>query len=278
MTTTSSYSLDEVYEIWTNMEKRFLELKAVTEPGASPATPSPKRIKVAHEMVAPVGRAREFMEGLLGTRNNDRLKDVFGDCELVANIRETVSSAREILQRSQLGWDDRMAACLAQCDSVEEILASIFRLQDKLAEAHRRAATRAAAPLSLQQRLQLLLAIDEGEESEADAAIDRLFATYDAQGEGFLTGQPYEEIIDLVSHYVAAESKERAERRKMPFLAHTPEQVRGHVLEWLDPDGDGRITREEARAGVRAAVDDIEKPAEVMERRRTLDTARAVVS
>lgn len=281
---------EEIRRIEQDMEKRLQDLQARmqrhqgnAEAGAAQGagdgripndfkSVGVRSYRAMHEVLIPVGRARDFMGAVLGTRDSDKLKELFGDCELVANIREITEEIVALLKGGQHGGDVRLQNCLDACTSVEQVLISVFRLESRLLEAQARARARAREPLSQEQRLELLHEIDEGSEKGIEQAIDELFSQYDTTGEGALCGAAYDEVVDLVCCYVAQESVERAERLCSPMLAFTPLQVREHIKAWLDPNGDGTITKDEAKEGVQKAVNDIEPPEEVQRRRTTLET------
>lgn len=265
-----SFVPEEIRRIEGDVERRFRDLHTRVQnkralhgsdaaQGASIQGPpcfSVGSFRVMHEVLIPVGRARNFMAGLLGTRDNDRLKAVFGDCDVIANIRAMTEQIQELLRGTQHGKDARLRDCLDACTSVEQVLISVFRLDRKLQAAQAKAKHR--TQLTLERRVELLREIDEAEDDNIEGAIDELFRHYDVSGDGALSGAAYEEVVDLVCGYVAQESQERAQRLGLPKLAQTPVQVRDHIKDWLDPNKDGSITKAEAIEGLKKAVDDID--------------------
>lgn len=270
--------LQVILQIWAGIDRMYRKLKMVVSSGRT--SRSVARSKAMREILEPIGRARDFMEQMLFERKgsnlelaNAHLKHLFGEdgCDLIANIRVHVAEAQQMLDGSQLGDDLRLSGCLRQCDAVEDILKSVFRLDAKLDDAHRRAQVKAAAAdLSQEELHTMLFEIDEGDEPEA--AIDKLFDAYTQQGEEVISGQAKDKLTELVATYVSDESKARAERLGRKSLALEPEQIvaLGFVTQCLDLNGDGSITRKEAKHGFMQALNDIDPPSDVRRRTREL--------
>merc|ERR1711879_219758 len=91
-------------------------------------------------------------------------------------------------------------------------------------------------------------------------------------------GEGKRRLTQVVAEHVSRESKERASRLKIPILALEPSQCEAFVEQCLDPNGDGSVTREEAKEGLVYALNDIDPPKGVQRRTSVLEATRMTLS
>jgi len=293
----TSWSPEAMDAILDRMNERLEGLRAAIEaapsgqPSGSPSTTSVARKKALFSVFEPVDQARDFMTGLLehetGTKERPQLQLVFGgDCHRIAHVRAVLEMLGEMLQGSHMAKADRMSMCLKRCEAVESVLrdsglgASLAKAQEDEKGKVQEILTPAAIPASVSSssltpaspssRLKYLQAIDEAESANAVLRkIDRLFDAYDADGNGLLEGDNYEQAINDLSQYMLKEAQERMEKYGKGTLP--PESlIRQWVTDVVDPNNDGAITREEARIGFKQVVDDIETGKDYERRRSSL--------
>merc|ERR1712176_653390 len=104
--------------------------------------------------------------------------------------------------------------------------------------------------------------------------IDKVFEYYVHPGENVVRGEGKRRLTQVITEHVSRESKERASRLKIPSFAREPSQCEDFVERCLDPNGDGSITREEAKEGLAYALNDIDPPKEFQKRTSVLEAKR----
>merc|ERR1711862_154593 len=119
----------------------------------------------------------------------------------------------------------------------------------------------------------LLEEIDEADDNPEEM-INRVFDSYALPGENVERGEGKKMLTRVVAEHVSRESKERASRLRIPILAYEPSQCEAFVEQCLDPDGDGNVTREEAKEGLAKALNDIDTPKEFQKRTFLLEAQR----
>lgn len=264
----------DVAAAWRVMDRWFWQAKACVVPLSEDEVAGPAATIASIELVRAIGRVRDAVHATLLERDSDaeRLRQALGGEEpadnLIADIEATAAASQELLASTKFAADARLQQCLEQCEIAWRVLAA--RERQQLARLRREAKARASQPMPYERRLELLKVIDDRDDCEG--AIDELFACYDPTGEHGIRGEAYEAVIDLVVHYVVLESRGRAGRLGHAWLELAPADVRPSVREWLDPDNDGVVTKAEAVAGLRKAVDDIESPRSMQHRTSLLKT------
>lgn len=292
--------------ILQTMGQRLEKLKLAIE--ASSGGESPNKMTVALKralfgVFEPVGLARDFMEGLLahesGTQHRPQLQEVFGgDCHRIARISAVLDLITELLQRRRLSRDDRLTSCRSRCESVMSVLKD-SGLSERLAQAEveekekveEMVASRDSTPVaglpvfhglgpaeeeepslpSPSRRKTLIAQIDGAETSHAVLDhIDTLFEEYDNRGTGLVEGKAYEAAISDLTAHVRREAEEVMKKYDKPMTLPSEELLRQWVMDVVDPNHDGAITREEARIGFKQVVDDIETGGEYERRRSTI--------
>jgi len=268
--------------------------EAVTEnnqaEGSEDLTPSRynvKRKKTMHNMLEPLGEARDFMWQLLkhetGTHGRPELQAIFGgDCRRVARLQISADTLAWLLAGSHLVEDERLRDCVSACKDVMGVLSSVG-MGDRVAaalaiereevdtlvmgptEAERelvRSLTSSrtrARTLSQEGRLRLIQDIDDGETAKGVLEkIDTLFDAYDRDRTELLEGEAYETAMQDLTTYVLKEAEEIAAMYKMPSLVPSENLVKQWVQDTVDPNQDGAVTRVEARVGFKKVVDDYE--------------------
>jgi len=266
------------------IEKHLRKLQAAFEDGGFDISANLFSVRQTSAMTKTlkyIGKVCDLVEALLKDRRgakmeerNEVLKKVFAEdgCRLISQLRVCIDAAKDIMGQSQYGRDDRLADCLKHLTIVEDILKQRFEMEDTLFEAQRKVQSARAKPLSEEQVKALLEEIDEADAPEE--MIDKVFDSYALPGENVVRGEGKKRLTQVVAEHVSRESKERASRLKIPILAREPSQCEDFVEQCLDPNGDGSITREEAKEGLAYALNDIDPPKDVQKRTSVLETKR----
>jgi len=93
----------------------------------------------------------------------------------------------------------------------------------------------------------LLKQIDQGK-GHMDKEVDRLFELLDKDKSGVLEGAEYTHFMDAAYKYMEADFKKQGHH-------YDEATVRKWLKQWIDADGDGRITRHELRTRLKAVLD-----------------------
>ena len=93
----------------------------------------------------------------------------------------------------------------------------------------------------------LLKAVDAGK-GNCDKQIDELFKKLDKDKSGVLEGKEYETFLDEATKYMLADLKKAGHDYDDPT-------IRAWVKQWIDRNGDGKITLNELRANLKAVLD-----------------------
>jgi len=250
------FKLDQIQKYLDQMQKQFAKLGVALD-GHDVDSHNPTHTRRIIELLGPIGKARTFMSNLLLSRDNDRLKEIFGndDCMLIAMLRATTQDTKNILTSTPFAGDERISHCLEACESVESVLKDRFRLEQKLKYAHEHVNDMRSA-----DRIMLLTEIDEAEDPRE--AIEALWHTFDVIRAGALSGDAFQSVIEVLCQYVSEESRQLSIAKNLPMLHHLPDSavLRELVIKHMDPDGDGNITKDEFTVGVQRVVDDIDPP------------------
>jgi|EP00927_Polykrikos_kofoidii_P072543 hypothetical protein len=261
----AKYKIEDAKALERAMTKQFQKLKVALDTSDRVDPHNPFHTLRIMEVLKPIGNARDYVHGLIGTSDKEKLIEIFGgDCELIVALKDTACQVKVMLKDTNFESDPRLQECIDSCDVVEGVLISLGRLADKLEAARMR--RRGVNPTEI-DRMKIIAEIDEGETPEEK--IQELFYSYPgATATGALTGDNYDNIMMMFAIYVADESRLRSWRLKLPGLAKKAEDIQDWVRGVIDPNNDLSITLDEAMTGFQKAVDDIDGKAEV--RRRTL--------
>merc|ERR1712045_85822 len=97
--------------------------------------------------------------------------------------RETTQDVKNMLVNTNFSTDERIQHCLEACDSIEAVLKSLYRLDQKLKDAHERRhrinqdVKEGVKDMSEVDRIKLITEIDEGE--DAQQATEALWQSFD---------------------------------------------------------------------------------------------------
>eukprot|EP00996_Jenningsia_fusiforme_P005094 NODE_5998_length_616_cov_423.155203_g5595_i0.p2 GENE.NODE_5998_length_616_cov_423.155203_g5595_i0~~NODE_5998_length_616_cov_423.155203_g5595_i0.p2 ORF type:complete len:104 (-),score=36.01 NODE_5998_length_616_cov_423.155203_g5595_i0:190-501(-) len=81
-----------------------------------------------------------------------------------------------------------------------------------------------------------------------DKEIDKLFDKLDKDRSGSLDGKEYQAFFDDATKYMLADLKKSGHDYDEPTIS-------GWLKQWLDPNGDGKVTRAELKANLKAVLD-----------------------
>jgi len=262
------------------VEKHYWKLRAAFAGGANHF--SVKQTSAMSEILTYIGEVRDLMEVLLKERRganiekcHEVLKKVFAEDDgyLISKLRVFIDGAKDVMGQSQYGQAHCLDDCLKQLLIVEDILKQKFKMEEKMIAAKRKLQSARAEPLSEEQVKALLDAIDVADDP-AEEIINKVFDAHVLPGENVVRGEGKKRLTQILIEHVSRESKERASRLKIPILAREPSQCKDFVEQCLDPDGDGSVTREEAREGLAKALDDIDPPKEFQKKKSFLAAKR----
>eukprot|EP00667_Euglena_gracilis_P023457 EG_transcript_26493 len=97
----------------------------------------------------------------------------------------------------------------------------------------------------------LLKEIDDHKGS-VDKLVNELFDKVDTDKSGYIEGQEYTQFLNDVTDYMMGDFKKMGQ-------THDRKVLHRWVKEWLDPNGDGRISRRELKANIKRVLDAGEK-------------------
>lgn len=122
----------ELQEILSAMDGRVKEVQRLSAGIAAEVSPgrwSVRRKVATSQVLEPIAAARDFMRGLLEYENYENGSDarpvlhaLFDDCRNVAQVHATLDLVAELLARSHLVKDQRLAGCLKACNALEGVL------------------------------------------------------------------------------------------------------------------------------------------------------------
>eukprot|EP00993_Chasmostoma_nieuportense_P006486 NODE_7118_length_464_cov_98.154303_g6952_i0.p2 GENE.NODE_7118_length_464_cov_98.154303_g6952_i0~~NODE_7118_length_464_cov_98.154303_g6952_i0.p2 ORF type:complete len:104 (+),score=31.76 NODE_7118_length_464_cov_98.154303_g6952_i0:62-373(+) len=93
----------------------------------------------------------------------------------------------------------------------------------------------------------MLKNIDKGT-GNCDKEIDKLFNKLDKDKSGVLEGKEYDDFLNDAMKYMHSDLKKGGHQYDEPT-------IREWLKQWLDPNGDGKITRSELKQNLKAVLD-----------------------
>eukprot|EP00996_Jenningsia_fusiforme_P005837 NODE_6910_length_523_cov_56.540084_g6480_i0.p1 GENE.NODE_6910_length_523_cov_56.540084_g6480_i0~~NODE_6910_length_523_cov_56.540084_g6480_i0.p1 ORF type:complete len:105 (+),score=34.22 NODE_6910_length_523_cov_56.540084_g6480_i0:84-398(+) len=97
------------------------------------------------------------------------------------------------------------------------------------------------------QSAAILKKIDQST-GNTDKEIDKLFNKLDKDHSGALEGKEYQNFFDEATAYMLGDLKKAGH-------AYDEPTIRQWLKQWLDPNADGKITRAEMKANLKAVLD-----------------------
>eukprot|EP01013_Petalomonas_cantuscygni_P030899 TRINITY_DN5698_c0_g1_i1.p1 TRINITY_DN5698_c0_g1~~TRINITY_DN5698_c0_g1_i1.p1 ORF type:complete len:104 (+),score=8.01 TRINITY_DN5698_c0_g1_i1:1-312(+) len=93
----------------------------------------------------------------------------------------------------------------------------------------------------------LLASIDSGK-GNVGGEVDKLFDLLDKDKSGVLEGKEYQSFMDEATKYMLGDLKKAGHNYDEPT-------IRAWLKQWIDANGDGKITRAELKANLKAVLD-----------------------
>eukprot|EP01010_Urceolus_cornutus_P002332 NODE_2972_length_435_cov_1433.352332_g2361_i0.p1 GENE.NODE_2972_length_435_cov_1433.352332_g2361_i0~~NODE_2972_length_435_cov_1433.352332_g2361_i0.p1 ORF type:complete len:111 (+),score=49.60 NODE_2972_length_435_cov_1433.352332_g2361_i0:23-334(+) len=93
----------------------------------------------------------------------------------------------------------------------------------------------------------ILKSID-GDDKGTDKEIDKLFAMLDKDKSGVLTGAEYDNFFKEATKYMLADLKKAGHD-------YDDATISGWLKDWIDQNGDGKITKDELKQNLKAVLD-----------------------
>eukprot|EP01001_Neometanema_parovale_P000793 NODE_10898_length_572_cov_74.962138_g10620_i0.p1 GENE.NODE_10898_length_572_cov_74.962138_g10620_i0~~NODE_10898_length_572_cov_74.962138_g10620_i0.p1 ORF type:complete len:105 (+),score=43.70 NODE_10898_length_572_cov_74.962138_g10620_i0:73-387(+) len=93
----------------------------------------------------------------------------------------------------------------------------------------------------------MLKSIDNAE-GGASKEIDKLFNKFDKDKSGELSGAEYDSFMAEGTKYMLADLKQAGHD-------YDEATIKGWLKQWIDPNGDGKISRAEMQANLKAVLD-----------------------
>jgi len=275
-------------ELLALLDQRLREFEAAMSAaptdsqGSEPMGWSVRQKRAILNTLDPLGQLRDTLKTLLasgqGSAGRQELRDACGkDCQRIAHVFALTEMLTSLTSGSNLADDPRLKGCADACSAVEGVLRD-SGLQARLVEAQSCArealAEKNPTVVSRQLTRQMSVAepcrtnckglleqldgIERGPGAAALEIVDELFDFYDSDGNQLLEGEEYDKVINDLAKHVMEEAEQRAAHYGKKGFVPSANVLKDWIKAVVDPNSDGAITREEARAGFKKVVDDID--------------------
>eukprot|EP00992_Anisonema_acinus_P009632 TRINITY_DN5830_c0_g1_i1.p2 TRINITY_DN5830_c0_g1~~TRINITY_DN5830_c0_g1_i1.p2 ORF type:complete len:120 (+),score=43.00 TRINITY_DN5830_c0_g1_i1:70-429(+) len=95
---------------------------------------------------------------------------------------------------------------------------------------------------------QALAKIDELEGADADKLIDKLFDELDKDKSGVLDGEEFQHFLSEAAKYMQRDLAKQGRQYDVDTL-------RCWIKQWIDPNGDGKVSRAEMKVNLKGILD-----------------------